>query len=321
MIARTREALDAGRASSLSGRLAGGAKLTPKLVCEAAAGGDELATEILTETARWLGIGTVSVLHTIDPDAVLLAGAMTFGGPGSATGELFLETLRAEVRRRAFPTVAEHLDVRFAELGGDAGDGRGRGLRAAGVPGLNRADSARPRSSGVRSGRVRTGFRRSSAPPRGGCGICEKGFWRIPTPPPPAAISMRSALSIAALAAAATPRVRGGRARTGPRRHRDRRVRVRPVRRDHGRPRVRRLPVRVRLLVRPDVRFHLREDVRLRVAVRDRLRLRAELRRLPVRVDVRPDLRPEPRVREFRPRVRRVLRPSLVRLRPRVRVQ
>ena len=119
--ARTREALDAGRPSSLHEAVAGGAKLTPKLVCEAAAGGDELATEILTETARWLGVATVSVLHTIDPDAVLLAGAMTFGGPGTATGELFLETIREEVRRRAFPTVAEHLDVRFAELGADAG--------------------------------------------------------------------------------------------------------------------------------------------------------------------------------------------------------
>ena len=81
VVARTREALDAGRPSSLNDRIAGGAKLTPKLVCEAAAGGDELATELLTETARWLGIATVSVLHTIDPDAVLLAGAMTFGGP------------------------------------------------------------------------------------------------------------------------------------------------------------------------------------------------------------------------------------------------
>ena len=121
VVARTREALDAGRASVIGERVAGGAKLTPKLVCEAAAAGDELGTEILIETARWLGVGTVSVLHTIDPDAVLLAGAMTFGGPGTATGKIFLETLREEVRARAFPTVAEHLDVSFAALGGDAG--------------------------------------------------------------------------------------------------------------------------------------------------------------------------------------------------------
>ena len=154
VIARTEEALNSGRPSSLQERVAAGAAVTPKLVCEAAAGGDELATEILVDTARWLGVGTVSVLHTIDPDAVLLAGAMTFGGPGTATGELFLETLRAEVRDRAFPTVAEHLDVTFAKLGGDAGvvgaagcarrafGGPGVNLEAAGEPGFARGASA-----------------------------------------------------------------------------------------------------------------------------------------------------------------------------------
>ena len=121
VVARTVERLDSGEESSLHAALAGGEPLTPRLVCEAAAAGDELATSILTETARWLGVGTVSVLHTIDPDAVLLAGAMTFGGAGTPTGELFLRTLRDEVKARAFPTVAEHLDVSFAALGGDAG--------------------------------------------------------------------------------------------------------------------------------------------------------------------------------------------------------
>ena len=102
-------------------RLAAGAKLTPKLICEAADDDDELALGILRETAQLLGVGTVSILHTIDPDCVLLAGAMTFGGPGTKTGDLFLEIIREEVRRRAFPTVAEHLDVNFAALGSDAG--------------------------------------------------------------------------------------------------------------------------------------------------------------------------------------------------------
>ncbi|MEM9703578.1 MAG: ROK family protein, partial [Planctomycetota bacterium] len=122
VIVRTQDALavHAGR-SLLKERVAAGERITPKLVCEAAAAGDELATELLTDTARLLGVGTVSVLHTIDPDCVLLAGAMTFGGAGTATGELFLETLRDEVKARAFPTVAERLDVSFASLGSDAG--------------------------------------------------------------------------------------------------------------------------------------------------------------------------------------------------------
>ncbi|NNJ25290.1 ROK family protein [Alienimonas chondri] len=122
VIARTRDALAADPGTSrLHEQIAQGEKLTPKLVCEAAAAGDDLATEILTETARLLGVGTVSVLHTIDPDCVLLAGAMTFGGPGTTTGDLFLKRIREEVQQRAFPTVAEHLDISFASLGADAG--------------------------------------------------------------------------------------------------------------------------------------------------------------------------------------------------------
>ena len=119
--ARTAERLDAGEPSVLADWLAAGERLSPKLICRAAAEGDELALSVMDDTARLLGVGTVSVLHTIDPDCVLLAGAMTFGGPGTGTGERFLRVLREEVRTRAFPTVAEHLDVAFAALGSDAG--------------------------------------------------------------------------------------------------------------------------------------------------------------------------------------------------------
>ena len=119
--ARTREALDAGEPSVLNDWIAGGEPLSPKLICRAAAEDDALALKIVDDTARLLGVGTVSILHTIDPDCVLLAGAMTFGGPGTETGERFLRILKEEVHDRAFPTVSEHLDVSFAALGSDAG--------------------------------------------------------------------------------------------------------------------------------------------------------------------------------------------------------
>ena len=61
-------------------RLAAGEELTPKLIAEEAERGDELSLEIIFETARYLGIGTVNVMHVVDPDVVLLGGAMTFGG-------------------------------------------------------------------------------------------------------------------------------------------------------------------------------------------------------------------------------------------------
>lgn len=121
VIKRTQESLDAGRDSSLSGRIAGGAKLTPKLLAEEAESGDRLSMEIILETARYLGIGITSLMHTIDPTGVLLAGAMTFGGNQTELGRCFLDRIKEEVRRRAFPVLSERTIIDFASLGGDAG--------------------------------------------------------------------------------------------------------------------------------------------------------------------------------------------------------
>ena len=121
VVKRTREALDAGRPSSLLKRLAVGAELTPKLIAEEAELGDELSTEIVFETARYLGLGTVDVMHVVDPAVVLLGGAMTFGGPESPLGRRFLDRVREEVRRLARPVLARETVIDFATLGGDAG--------------------------------------------------------------------------------------------------------------------------------------------------------------------------------------------------------
>ena len=51
----------------------------------------------------------------------VLGGAMTFGGESDPIGGRFLERIRAEVRERAFPLLAERTPIRFATLGGDAG--------------------------------------------------------------------------------------------------------------------------------------------------------------------------------------------------------
>jgi len=121
VVQRTQEGLEAGRPSSLRHRLASGEGLTPLIVAEEAERNDELALEIVLETARYLGIGVVTLMHTVDPGAVILGGAMTFGGPSSPLGQRFLERVRQEVRRRAFPVLAERTSVVFAALGSDAG--------------------------------------------------------------------------------------------------------------------------------------------------------------------------------------------------------
>ena len=121
VVKRTREALLSNRHSSLRGRLDEGSKLTPKLLAEEASAGDELSLEIIADTARWLGVGIVNLMHTIDPSGVLLGGAMTFGGKASPLGRRFLGWIKEEVARRAFPLLAERTEIDFASLGGDAG--------------------------------------------------------------------------------------------------------------------------------------------------------------------------------------------------------
>lgn len=135
VIARTREALAGGGRGSLADAVAAGAAVTPVLVAEHVAAGDPLATEILMDTARWLAIGIVTLMHTLDPAAVILGGAMTFGGAEDPVGGTFLDRVRREVHGRTFPLLAERTPIRYAELGGDAG--------AIGVAGLARAEHRR----------------------------------------------------------------------------------------------------------------------------------------------------------------------------------
>jgi len=121
IVERTMEALDRGVTSSLRKRLESDGQITPLVLAEEAEQGDEIANRIIMETAAFLGVGIVSLVHTIDPDGVLLGGAMRFGGHETALGRCFLERIREEVHRRAFPVLAEKTTIDYASLGGDAG--------------------------------------------------------------------------------------------------------------------------------------------------------------------------------------------------------
>jgi len=120
-VARCEEALAAGCTSSVSANLAAGEKLTPLLIGEAAEAGDELCDELVMQTARYMGIGTVTLMHTIDPEMVLFGGAMTFGRNETDLGRRFLQEIRAEIKKRAFPIPAAKTVIEYASLGGDAG--------------------------------------------------------------------------------------------------------------------------------------------------------------------------------------------------------
>jgi glucokinase len=122
VIKRTREALENGRESSLNERLQNKCtKLDPKLVAEEAENGDPLSNEIISDTARYMGVGISVLMHTVDPSCILLGGAMTFGGNDTALGRRFLQEVKEEVNRQVFAILAERITIEYAALGGDAG--------------------------------------------------------------------------------------------------------------------------------------------------------------------------------------------------------
>jgi glucokinase len=121
VIRRTEEELAAGGDSSLRKRVGQGEELTPKMLAEEAEAGDRLSMDIIMETARYMAIGTVTAIHTIDPDSVVIGGAMTFGGAGHPLGEKFMTRLREEARSRLIASIRDKVHIDFATLGGDAG--------------------------------------------------------------------------------------------------------------------------------------------------------------------------------------------------------
>ena len=121
VIARAEAALAAGGRSSINEKLANGQELTPLLIADEAQAGDDFCMHIILETARFLAIGITTLLHVIDPGAVVLGGGMNFGGAEHPLGKKFLQATRTEVSSRAFPVPAKETMIDFATLHGDAG--------------------------------------------------------------------------------------------------------------------------------------------------------------------------------------------------------
>jgi glucokinase len=121
LVKRVQELLDNGRSSSLKALATPENPLTALMISEAADSGDSLAFEAIMELGTWLGLGCVSLMHTIDPGAVILGGAMNFGGHEDPVGRRFIEHVRGVVRKHAFPIPAQRTTIDYALLGSDAG--------------------------------------------------------------------------------------------------------------------------------------------------------------------------------------------------------
>ena len=77
--------------------------------------GDELALEVVRDTARYLGAGVANMINVFNPEVVVICGGVTLAG------ERLFAPLRQEVTRRAFKPAVQHCRIVPGELVGTAG--------------------------------------------------------------------------------------------------------------------------------------------------------------------------------------------------------
>jgi glucokinase len=113
---RAVEEIEAGAVSRLP-TLVGGdlSKITAQTVYQAAQDGDELALEVVNDTARFLGVGIGNLLNVFNPEVVVVCGGVT------AAGDHLFVPLRRETARRAFKPAVAACRIVPGELAGTAG--------------------------------------------------------------------------------------------------------------------------------------------------------------------------------------------------------
>ncbi|HTC25270.1 MAG TPA: ROK family protein [Gemmatimonadales bacterium] len=113
---RAVEAVEAGQTSKLPDYVKGDlTKITAQTVYQAAHDGDELAEEVVGDTAKFLGAGIANMVNIFNPEIVVVFGGVTYAG------EHLFTPLKREVAKRAFKPAVAVCRIVPAELIGTAG--------------------------------------------------------------------------------------------------------------------------------------------------------------------------------------------------------
>jgi glucokinase len=107
---RALEGLKVGRSSILSPQT-----LTAERVFNAARAGDTFAQEIVSETARIIGIGVANIVSLVNPEMVILGGGV------GMQADLILEPVRRVAHNQAQPISVRSVRIEVSQLGEDAG--------------------------------------------------------------------------------------------------------------------------------------------------------------------------------------------------------
>jgi glucokinase len=108
---RAIEAIESGETTTLLERAGGDpARITARTVYDAAHEGDELARELVHETAQFLGAGVANLVNVFNPEVVVVCGGVT------RAGDLLFVPLRREVTRRAFKPAVQAVRIVAQQL-------------------------------------------------------------------------------------------------------------------------------------------------------------------------------------------------------------
>lgn len=88
--------------------------ISGEIVFEAAKKNDSLAKEILNQTGIYLGIGITNLIHTINPDRIIIGGGV------AKAGHFILDSLKETIHQRALTDQAKKTDILLSELGDQA---------------------------------------------------------------------------------------------------------------------------------------------------------------------------------------------------------
>lgn len=114
--ARAVEALEAGAFSQLPAMVAGDLeRVTAQTVYDAAHDGDELALEVVRDTAVYLGAALANFVNIFNPEVVVICGGVTLAG------DKLFHPLQREVAKRAFKPAVEVCQIVPGQLSGTAG--------------------------------------------------------------------------------------------------------------------------------------------------------------------------------------------------------
>lgn len=102
---------DAGGASESGPQ----AEITSAQVYQAANDGNALAVKVMQDMGRMLGIGIANLINIFNPEMVVIGGGVKDAWP------LFIDTMRSEIRKRAFEVPAVRTEIVPSSLGDDAG--------------------------------------------------------------------------------------------------------------------------------------------------------------------------------------------------------